>query len=228
MAYSSSGGGGGGGGGQNLVEAQLEQLRQQLMTEEQMELESFAKRQEMLRQALEQRLLTQEEYAALMEESQQAHADKMAEIDVWRYGTVLDKAESFFGDMAAAFQGGNEKMLKISKMFGAAQALISAWQGAAEALKLPFPQNLAAFAKVLATGLSAVNAIKGAKPGGTTGGGASGGGGGAAAQTPATTMNFTITNDPFGYGERFARSIADQMNAARRSGSSIIATVSSS
>jgi len=38
--------------------------------------------------------------------------------------------------------------------------------GAAEALKLPFPGNLAAFAKVLATGLGAVQSIKGVTPGG--------------------------------------------------------------
>lgn len=162
---------GGGGGGENKVQTQLDALRQQLMTEEQLEMQSYAKRQEMLQQALDQRLLTQQEYSALMEQAQQAHSDKMGEIDVWRYGTGLDKASAFFGDMASAMQGGNEEMLKISKAFGAAQALISAWQGAAEALKLPFPQNLAAFAKVLATGLGAVNAIKGAGKGGTTSGG---------------------------------------------------------
>jgi hypothetical protein len=41
-------------------------------------------------------------------------------------------------------------------------------------------------------------------------------------------MNFTVQNDPFGFGERFARNLVSQMNDARRSGSSIIATVSSS
>ena len=222
-------GGGGGGGGVNPVQAQLEALRQQLMTEEQLELESFTRRQEMLQQALEQKLLTQQEYAALMERAQSDHADKMAEIDVWRYGSGLDKASAFFGEMASAMQGGNEKMLKISKAFGAAQALISAWQGAAEALKLPFPQNLSAFAKVLATGMGAVENIQGAKPGGTTSGGGRGGTGGAAAapQAPVQTLNFTITNDPFGYGERIARSLAGQMNAARRNGSQIVATVTS-
>lgn len=222
------GGGGGGGGGENPLVAQLEALRQQMMTEEQIELESHAKRQEMLQQALEQRLLTQQEYAALMEQSNSEHADKMADIDVWRYGTVLDKAGSFFGEMANAMQNGNDKMLKISKAFGAAQALISAWQGAAEALKLPFPQNLAAFAKVLGTGLGAVKAIQGAKPGGTTsGGGGASGGAAAAQQQPVTTMNFTLTNDRFGFGENIVRQIASQLNSAGRNGSLIRATVSS-
>ena len=46
------------------------------------------------------------------------------------------KVQAWAQSMSSAMQGGNEKMLKISKAFGAAQALISAWQGAAEALKL--------------------------------------------------------------------------------------------
>jgi hypothetical protein len=65
-----------------------------------------------------------------------------------------------------------------SKKFAAAQALVNAWAGATEALKLPFPANLAAFAKVLATGLGAVKNINSAKPG-SAGAGASSGGGGA-------------------------------------------------
>ena len=133
-------------------------------------------------------------------------------------GTV----SSILGSLGTLFQG--------SKKFAMAQALINAWTGASEALKLPFPSNLAAFAKVLATGMSAVRNIKSAQPGssGGGGGGATGGGAAPAPQAPATTMNFTIQNDPFGYGERMARSLASQMNDARRNGSQIIATVSSS
>lgn len=134
-------------------------------------------------------------------------------------GTV----SSILGSMSTLFNG--------SKKFAIAQALVNAWTGASEALKLPWPQNLAAFAKVLATGMNAVKNIKSAQPGSSGGGGGSasaGSGASASAQAPATTMNFTIQNDPFGYGERFARSLAGQMNDARRNGSQIIATVTSS
>jgi len=136
------------------------------MTQEEKQIESFQRQQATLQQALEQRLLTQQEYNALMEQAQSQHADKMTAIDAYRYGTDLQKADQFLGDMASAFQSGNEDMLRISKAFGAAQALVSAFTGAAEALKLPFPGNLAAFAKVLATGLGAVQSIKGVTPGG--------------------------------------------------------------
>ncbi|WWT39538.1 NAD-dependent DNA ligase [Microcystis phage Mae-JY02] len=222
------GGGAGGGGGANPITSQLEALRQQMMTEEQIEMESYAKRQEMLQQALAQQLVTQEEYAALMQQAQQAHSDKMGQIDVYRFGSALDKASAFFGDMASAMQGGNEEMLKISKAFGAAQALISAWQGAAEALKLPFPSNIAAFAKVLATGMGAVNAIKGVRKGGTSSGGAAASGGAATAApaAPVQTMNFTVMNDPMGIGERFVRQFVAQLNEAQRNGMSIRGTIS--
>ena len=49
---------------------------------------------------------------------------------------------------------------------------------------------------------------------------------GSAPQGPTQTMNFTLTNDPFGFGERIVRQLASQLNEAQRNGSSIRATVS--
>lgn len=68
--------------------------------------------------------------------------------------------QSILGSMGQLFKG--------SKPIAAAQALINAYQGATEALKLPFPKNLAAFASVLATGLGAVQSIRSANVGGST------------------------------------------------------------
>lgn len=178
--------GGGGGATVNPLIADLDAIRQSLLSQEQAQMDSFARQQETLRAALEQKLLTQQEYAALMESAQQQHSEKMAGIDVYRYGTGLAKANEFFGSMATAMQGGNKKMLKIAKAFGVAQALISTYTGAAEALKLPFPSNLAAFAKVMATGLGAVSQIKGVSSGG--GGGAGGGAVGAAGAPEASQL----------------------------------------
>ena len=72
-------------------------------------------------------------------------------------------------------------------MAGAAQALISTYQGAAEALKLGFPQNMAAVAAVMAKGLGLVAAIKGVSSSGGGGGAGGGGAGAAAAAAPAQT-----------------------------------------
>lgn len=226
------GGGGGGGGGANPMQGEIDSLRQSLLSKEEIELESYAKRQEALQAALDQRLLTEDEYRRLSEEAQRQHADKMTGIDAWRYGDGLAKAGVFFKSMAEATQGGNEKMQAISKKFAAAEALINAWRAFNQTLadpKLPFFAKFAAAGKVLAAGMGAVNAIRGGGGGSRSAGSvaSAGGGGSASAETPGQTLNFTIQNDPFGIGERTARMIADRLNEAGRNGVNLRATISS-
>ena len=221
-----TGGGGGGGGGTNPIIGELETLQNSLMTQEQLQIESYTRQQETLRAALDQRLITQTEYAAMMESAQQQHSDKMSAIDVYRYGDGLQKAGAFFGAMADAMSQGNEKMLKLGRAFGAAEALINAWRAYAQVLATPGINPLAKFAaaaKVLAAGMGAVNAIKGG--GKTSASGAMSGASSAAASSPTQTLNFTITNDPFGFGERVIRQIAAQLNQAQRNGVNIQAAV---
>jgi hypothetical protein len=196
--------------------AELERLQNELATALELEMASFEERQELLEQALERRLITQKEYNDLLEGAQAAHSDALRAIDVYRYGSTLDIAKQFFGDMSGALQGGNEEMLRISKVFGAAQALISAWQGAAEALKLPFPGNLAAFAQVLATGFGAVSAIQSATAGG--GGGGSAGSTAAAAAATQSQGPLQVSLNTFGVGDLISRAdlsgLLDSLNAA--------------
>lgn len=220
------GGGGGGGGGTNPILGELETLQNSLMTQEQLQLESYTRQQETLRAALDQRIITQTKYAAMMEQAQQQHSDKMSEIDVYRYGDGLQKAGAFFGAMADAMASGNDKMMKIGRAFGAAEALINAWRAYAQTLATPGLNPLAKFAaaaKVLAAGMGAVNAIKG---GSKTSAAAGGSMSASAAQaSPTQTLNFTVTNDPFGFGERVIRQIATQLNQAGRNGMNIQAVV---
>jgi hypothetical protein len=129
--------------------------------------------------------------------------------------------------------GAMQTLFSKSKPLAAAVALINTWQGATEALKKPWPQNLAAFASVVSTGLGAVKAIRGTTSSGSGGGGGGTRGGGGAAATPAAaapsptqTLNFTISNDPFGFGERVIRQLAQQLNEASRNGSTLKAVVS--
>lgn len=167
---------GGGGASVNPTIAELEAVQASLATQEQAQIDSFTRQQETLSSALAQRLLTQQEYAALMEASQQQHSDKMSEIDVWRYGTGLQQAGAFLGEMANVFASGNDKMLKISRIAGAAQGLIDAYGAYLKALNAPGGmtplQRLAMAGGVLAAGLKAVSAIKGGGGGGGSGSGA--------------------------------------------------------
>ena len=190
-----TGGGGGGGGGDSFA-SEMERLREQLMTAEQIEMDSYARRQAMLQDAADQKVITQEEYAKMMESAQAQHQDRMTGIDVYRYGTGLEQAGQFFGDMASAMQGGNEKMIKMARAFGAASALINAWLGFSQAIAdptLPFFAKFAAAASVLSAGMGAVNAIKGgSNASGAAVSGAAGGGsaiGGAARAASAMTSS---------------------------------------
>lgn len=150
-----------------------------------------------------------------------------AAVDTLGQGAVASTS-----NMVSGVLGSLGQLFNGSKKFAAAQALVNAWAGASEALKLPFPSNLAAFAKVLATGMGAVRNINSAKPGGAGAGSsavASTSGGGATsapAQAPVQTLNFTLSNDPFGFGERLVRQLATQLNEASRNGSQLRATVS--
>ena len=193
-----AGGGGGGGGGANPIVSELETLQQSLVGQEQAQIESFARQQEVLRSALEQRLITQQEYAALMEASQRQHAETMEGIDVWRYGSGLAKAEAFFGGMADALAAGNEKMQKVSQSFAAVEALINAWRAYNQTLSdpsLPFATKFIAATKVLAAGMGAVNAIR-------NGGRSAAGGGAATAQSaPAQASPLQVSLNTYGFGD---------------------------
>lgn len=65
-----------------------------------------------------------------------------------------------FKDIAGAFGKENSKMARAAQVFGIIQGTISMFTGAAKALELPFPANLAAMAAVLAKGASLVASIK--------------------------------------------------------------------
>ena len=91
--------------------------------------------------------------------------------------SAFDTAKSVIGSMNTMFEG--------SKPLAIAQALINTWQGATEALKLPFPANIGAFAASVATGMRAVQSIKSTSKSG---------GGGAAASSAATQSAPTTSN----------------------------------
>jgi len=136
-------------------------------------------------------------------------------------------------DMASGVVSAMGQMFQGSKPIAAAQALINTFQGITEALKLPFPASLAAAAQVAAQGFAAVKGITSARPGSSGGGsaraassagrGTSSGGGATqqAAQSPTTTFQFTLTNDPMGFGEQFARQMIEQLNEAQANGGNI-------
>ena len=163
-------GGGGGGGDGDPIQGQLEALQESLMSQEQLEADSFARRQETLNSALQQRLISQQEHAALMEQVEKTHQFAMTK-------ETNAGVQATLGHLGQLFQG--------SKKIGAAIAVANSWIAFTEVLKDPSfigrPwARVAAAGAALASGLNAVRSIKSASPGGATSGAVGGAGGGAA------------------------------------------------
>jgi phage host-nuclease inhibitor protein Gam len=211
----------------------LQMIRDNFATEREILAEEFAMNQEVLRGALDNQLLTEQEYHTLSEKLAKDHQDALSQIQSIGLQNNLAAAADFFGSMARIAELGGKKTTKIAKVFGIAQALISTFQGAAKALTLPFPANMAAYAAVLAQGMGAVASIRKVNDSGGSnsigaGGGRAGsaaasdsGGGGSRGGGPTTTFSFTLMNDPMGFGEKFARQFIDQLNSTQRNGGQI-------
>lgn len=181
--------------------ARLEVFRESFLNEEELANSHHLKNLDTLRQALDQELLTRTQHDAFKAELEQQHQDKLRDIRDKGNRALLTSTGAVLGGLGALLRTEGDKNLKIVKGLSIAQATIAAFTGAAEALKLPFPANLAAFGTVLAQGLSAVAAIKstsgsgsGSGSGPTASPGDPGGGfAGAAAPAAAPQQNSVVT-----------------------------------
>lgn len=192
-----TGGSGGGGGGQNPLIADLEALQNQLATQAELEQQAFDASQATLQAALDQRMITMAEYQASMERLQAQHQERMSQIDVARYGDGQQQLAGYLGVIADTFQSGNERMQKMGRIFGAAEALVNAWRAYSQTLadpRLPFFAKFAAGAAVLSAGMNAVNAIKSGSSGGAARASAP-----SAASAPASPLEVRLTG--FGPGD---------------------------
>jgi hypothetical protein len=172
------------------IEAKLQAIREGMMTEAELKQKKFEDDQNMVDQAFQKELITAQEHKAMMLDLEKKHADALAAIRQETMDTTLNKTASMFGSLYSMMGSFGKKNTALAKGFGIAQALINTYVGATEALKLPFPANIAAFAAVMAKGVAAVakitsvNTSGGGNSTGGAGGGYSGGGAMTAAAAP--------------------------------------------
>lgn len=186
------------------LQGQLERLQERLMSEEELELASFDRRQEILQQALEQKLLTQQEYNELERDSQAQHMEALDRLEKTRAKATLDGYAGMFGDLASLTKSSNDKLFKIGKAAAIAEAVVNGYSAAVAAwekgMKIGGPPVAAAFAgaSLAKTGalISSINSTsKSGGGGGASGavGGASGTSGSAAQAAPQTSSNVAIS-----------------------------------
>jgi hypothetical protein len=187
---------GGGGAKVDPLAKELEAVQKALQTQTEAVEAQYKAQTDTIQSAYEKRLLSQEEYQRLSERSAAEYAVRMLGINEGYTGTSLDQAQTFFGDMATAFQSGNDKMLKISQAFAASEALINAWRGYSQVIadpRLPFFAKIPAALGVLSAGFNAVNSIKSLSRSG--GGGADAGAAAGAASAPGKFVTLTLRGE---------------------------------
>lgn len=180
---------------------------------------------EALKLFFDQKKLTEEEFLRWQKEINEQHARDMQAINLMMWSDALGSMGDVMGAMASLQGSNNEKMLKAQRIFGAASALISTYVGAAEALKLGFPQNLAAAAAILAKGMSFVAAIKSGSKSGGSGGGASIPKQQSAAppqQKPINTQAVEIKLEGDNYSRASVEKLMEQMNELSSDGFKLI------
>lgn len=190
---SGSGRSGGGSGAMTTLQNKMEEVYQYLEQDKyliEQENIAYQQRQDTLQSALDKKMLTLQEYYVLEKNLKIKHEQDLLNIERQRQMSTLSQTGGFFGMLANVTQAGGQKVAKVSATFGAIEATIAAYVGAAKALADPnisFLGRIAAYGSVLAVGLKSVAAIRAAGNvgGGSTSIGSIGGGGSIGSATVA-------------------------------------------
>jgi len=214
------GGGGGGTGGGGADRGRIEALVNSLQTERELVEQFRTEGLELLALANEEELAALGGFNEAKLRLEQEYQDRL--LGIKKTGAAADLAVALGAgsDVLTALGSFNDKALKIARVFGAAQALIGAFQGAAEALKLPYPFNIAAAAQVLGTGLGFVSAIKGVSSGGS-GGGSAAATGALAADPVQPGQNIVIDFQGDTFTKQGGIALIESINEALRDGGQI-------
>ena len=180
------GGGSGGGGGDGRLEGLIEQLQTEQELADQFRAEGLAALEAASAQELE--VLGGINEAKLRLE--QEYQDRLAGIQSIAADSHLSATIGGASSVLAALGAFNDKALKISKVAGAAEAVVNAWRAHNAVLAdptLPWFARVPTALGILASGLKAVSAINSTGSGG--GGGSAGGSAGAAAAAPVASQS---------------------------------------
>jgi len=180
------------------IQGRFEQLQESMMSEEEQLALSYARRAEIVQNALGQQLITEERANALLVTMQANLMNDIAKVrqkglsDIEKFTRLSFKAQSktIAGELlniTSTVATQNKAIFRINQAAGIANAIINTYEGVSETLSAyPWPLSGVMAAAHLAAGLAQVDAIRSAKFGGGGGGGrgaGSLGGGGAAVPT---------------------------------------------
>lgn len=217
---------------QERILARLNIIREGFLTEEQYLVEQLEKNQNLIDEAFQKKLITDQEHKKYMEQLEKEHQDELNSIrqaGTLRGLTLLAKGGK---DMANAFAGNSKKLAATAKAFGAFEALINAYRAFNQTLAdatLPWYAKIGAAASVLAAGLQTVSAIRsisdtGKGGGAVSGGSASSGGTPAGASTPDSRMGQSVYINLQGqsFGRDQVRDLVKQISDFQKDGGQVV------
>ena len=198
-----------------------EMLMAEFGTEAEQNLVKFQTELATLNLQFEQKLIAEEAYLQRRSALQHAYYSEAIGVDQTAGSQMLSQMSSDFAQMNSLAGGGYDGLLRAQKAFAAGSALINAYLAASQAMAdptVPYWMKIAAYAKVLAAGMGAVNAIKG--------GGGSGGRGSAATSATAAaapTKNILVNLTGPSFMVDMAEEIMTQIYEQSKDGRVIIA-----
>ena len=160
------------------IAGKLLALQESLMSEAEIEVASYKERLQTLIDALETRMLTEDEYRVLREQAEVAHQERLAAIEneglsrrlAFEKMTMQQKSKLISQELANITAGVSQhsrKMFELNKVAGIANAIINAYEGISLTMKsYPYPINIGMAAAHAAAAFAQVSAIKSASFGG--------------------------------------------------------------
>jgi Skp family chaperone for outer membrane proteins len=177
----------------------LETLRQSLMSEEQAEIDSHAKRLAEIQKFYADGAISKQEQDSLIEAAQQQHADRMTEIakkqveeETRLREQLVGNVAGIFGSLSTIAESFGEKGLAAAKAFGVAEAIVNTAQGITKALAQGGIFGFVGAAAVAAAGAAQISTILSATKGSTSKPSVKGSSG---ASTSAPAVNNPVTSD---------------------------------
>lgn len=199
-------------GAAEAMASRLEALRQSLMTEEQLEMDSHLKRLEEIKQFYADGAIARGEYDTLLQSAQEQHAERMTEIAKeqveeetrLREGLVSNVA-SIFGSLSSLAESFGDKNLGIAKAFAVAEAIMNTAQGITKALAQGGIFGFAGAAAVAAAGAAQIATILSTSKGSNSKASVSSSASSAVETPAASTAGSTAVNVTLQGGGRYSR-----------------------
>ncbi|MFT0140788.1 phage tail tape measure protein, partial [Alcanivoracaceae bacterium MT1] len=136
-----------------------EKLLERYMTEEELLQESHDRRLEILEAARAADYDNQARWDEAIRTEKQAHEEALNKLELKSWQDRFQFANTYLGMLSGLMSSENRKMFEIGKAAALANAIVSTYAGAANALDdLPFPANIAAAAAVTVAGMARVHA----------------------------------------------------------------------